>query len=471
LAGNNSCNNILCFEVKQLFLLRFRKLTIMKKILLAFIGLSLFVSSFGQGEYKKRPSFGIHFFLNDFNTAQSIRTTGLGNTLGTKVWHKTNNMTAGMAISYLQGMNEHLDFAGTLSGSFLNYPNAKTPTTDPRLLLEGVATLNLKLLSDKYILNPFLTAGIGGSKFGGYYAAFMPFGIGVQTKIVDEVYLMLNSQYRVPVTELASYHFYHSIGVVAPLFKKKEVAPPVIEIPVVVPPADRDGDGVLDVDDKCPDVAGLASLQGCPDRDGDGITDAEDKCPDVPGFARYQGCPIPDRDKDGINDEIDKCPDVPGLARYQGCPIPDTDGDGVNDEEDKCINEKGPASNFGCPVISEDIIKRVALAAKNVFFATASDKLLAQSFKRLNDVVTILNENPSFKVQIDGHTDDQGKDEYNLDLSNRRAASVKAYLVSKGVAEGRLSSTGYGETKPVADNKTAKGRAQNRRVEMTLSNY
>jgi outer membrane protein OmpA-like peptidoglycan-associated protein len=353
----------------------------------------------------------------------------------------------------------------------LNYPNTKTITTDPRLLLEGVATINLKLLSDKYIITPFLTGGVGASKFGGYYSAFMPFGVGLQVKIVDEVFLLVNSQYRVPVTELSSYHFYHSVGVAANLFKKKEPAPVVVVIPVVEPPKDRDGDGVLDVDDKCPDVAGLASLQGCPDRDGDGITDAEDKCPDVPGFARYQGCPIPDRDKDGINDELDKCPDVPGVARYQGCPIPDTDGDGVNDEEDKCINEKGPASNFGCPVISEEIIKRVNLAAKNVFFATASDKLLKQSNKRLDDVVTILNENTSFKVQIDGHTDDQGKDEYNLDLSNRRAASVKAYLVSKGISESRLSSTGYGETKPVADNKTAKGRAQNRRVEMTLSNY
>lgn len=452
-------------------MLRFRKLTIMKKILLAFIGLGLFVSSYAQGDYKKRPSLGIHFFLNDFKTAASVRSIGLGNTINQNKWHKTNNMTAGMALSYLQGLNNNLDFVGTLSGSFLNYPNAKTPTTDPRLLLEGAATVNLKLLSDKYILNPFLTAGIGASKFGGYYAGFMPFGIGAQVKIVDEVYLLLNSQYRVPVTENASYHFYHSAGVAANLFKKKEAAPAVVEIPVVEPPKDRDGDGVLDSLDKCPDVAGLATLEGCPDRDGDGITDAEDKCPDVPGLARYQGCPIPDRDKDGINDEVDKCPDVPGVARYQGCPIPDTDGDGVNDEEDKCINEKGPASNFGCPVISEDIIKRVNVAAKNVFFATASDKLLKQSNKRLDDVVTILNENPSFKVQIDGHTDEQGKDEYNLDLSNRRAASVKAYLVGKGIAENRLSSQGYGETKPVADNKTAKGRAQNRRVEMTLSNY
>jgi OOP family OmpA-OmpF porin len=452
-------------------LLRFRKLTIMKKILLVLMGLGLMVSSFAQGEYKKRPSFGIHFILNDFKTAQSIRSNGLANTLNTKVWHKTNTMTAGMAVSYFQGLNNNLDFVGSLSGSFLRYPNAKVIAPEPLLLLEGTATANLKLLSDKYIFNPFITAGIGASKFGGYYSAFLPIGVGAQVKIVDEVFMMINSQYRVPVTESGSYHLYHSIGVAAPLFKKPEPAPVVIPIPVVEPLKDRDGDGILDSLDRCPDVPGLASLQGCPDRDGDGITDAEDKCPDVPGLARYQGCPIPDTDKDGLNDEVDKCPTVPGVARYQGCPIPDTDGDGVNDEEDKCINEKGPASNYGCPVISEEIIKRVNLAAKNVFFATASDKLLKQSNKRLDDIVTILNENPTYKVQIDGHTDAQGKDEYNLDLSNRRAASVKAYLVSKGIAEGRLNSIGYGETKPIADNTKAAGRAQNRRVEMTLSNY
>lgn len=244
------------------------------------------------------------------------------------------------------------------------------------------------------------------------------------------------------------------------------VAPPLPE-----PPKDRDGDGVLDVDDKCPDTPGLAALQGCPDRDGDGIADGDDKCPDVAGLARYQGCPIPDTDKDGINDELDKCPTVPGVARYQGCPIPDTDGDGVNDEEDKCINEKGPASNYGCPVINEEIIRKVNRAAQNVFFATGSSKLLAKSNASLNSVVAVLNENPTYKVNIDGHTDNTGKPDKNQILSDARAASVKAYLVSKGISEDRLTSTGFGQDKPVADNKTAAGRAKNRRVEMTLRNY
>src|SRR5207342_1239663 len=90
----------------------------------------------------------------------------------------------------------------------------------------------------------------------------------------------------------------------------------------------------------------------------------------------------PDTDKDGVYDDVDKCPTVPGLARYQGCPIPDTDGDGINDEEDKCINDKGPASNYGCPVISEEIINRVKIAAQNIFFVTASSKLMAKSFPK-----------------------------------------------------------------------------------------
>ena len=445
----------------------------MKKILLAVIGLGLFATSFGQGEFKKRSSLGIHFTLNDFRTAADLRATSLSNILKTKEWHKTQYMTAGLAVSYLYGLSNNVDFVGTLSGSYLKYPvPGKAVPANSSLLLEGVATVNLKLLTDKYWVTPFATAGVGASKYRGYYAAILPVGLGLQINLFDETYILINSQYRIPITELGAYHFYHSIGVAANIAKKKVPPPPVVvPIPVVEPPKDRDGDGVLDVDDKCPDVKGLASLQGCPDRDGDGIADNDDKCPDVAGLARYQGCPIPDTDKDGINDEVDKCPAVPGLARYQGCPIPDTDGDGVNDEEDKCINEKGPASNFGCPVISEEIIKKVNVAAQNIFFSTGSSKLLAKSFPKLNDVVTILNQNPTYKVNIDGHTDNTGKADKNQVLSEARAASVKAYLVSKGVAESRLTSTGFGQDKPVADNKTAAGRGKNRRVEMALRNY
>jgi outer membrane protein OmpA-like peptidoglycan-associated protein len=191
----------------------------------------------------------------------------------------------------------------------------------------------------------------------------------------------------------------------------------------------------------------------------------------VAGIAKYQGCPVPDTDGDGINDEEDKCPDVAGVARYQGCPISDTDKDGVNDEEDKCPNEAGSSSNFGCPEIKQEIIEKVNLAAKNIFFATGSAKLLAKSYASLNNVVKILTDNPTYKVDVEGHTDITGTAEKNQVLSENRAASVKAYLVSKGVDESRISSAGFGIDKPIADNKTAAGRAKNRRVEMKLRNY
>jgi outer membrane protein OmpA-like peptidoglycan-associated protein len=236
---------------------------------------------------------------------------------------------------------------------------------------------------------------------------------------------------------------------------------------------DTDGDGILDKDDKCPNVKGIAKYQGCPipDTDGDGINDEEDKCPTVPGLARYQGCPIPDTDGDGINDEEDKCPKVPGVARYQGCPIPDTDGDGVNDEEDKCVTIPGPKDNFGCPVIPPAVKKRIDVAAKNILFVTGSSKLQSSSFKGLNDVVNIMKEYPGASLAIDGHTDNVGSDEMNQTLSENRANSVKTYLVSKGVDASRITATGHGETMPIADNKTAAGRQQNRRSELTLSYF
>ena len=250
-------------------------------------------------------------------------------------------------------------------------------------------------------------------------------------------------------------------------FRKKPVpvvvAPPP---PPVIP--DTDGDGIFDNVDKCPTVAGLAKYDGCPipDTDKDGINDEQDKCPTVPGLAKYQGCPIPDTDKDGINDEEDKCPTVPGLAKYQGCPPPDRDGDGVIDEEDKCPDVAGPASNGGCPVLDN-----TTFDAKLVQFNTGTSVLTAAAMKELNDGAALLND-PKYsmlKVAIEGHTDNQGKAADNQKLSEKRAAAVKAYLVKKGVAADRLSTSGFGQTVPVADNKTAAGRASNRRVEFKVS--
>ncbi len=181
--------------------------------------------------------------------------------------------------------------------------------------------------------------------------------------------------------------------------------------------------------------------------------------------------PVTDRDGDGVLDVVDKCPDVPGFAKYQGCPVPDTDGDGVNDEDDKCPSRPGPVSNKGCPVIAKEIIEKINFAAKNVFFATNSYKLLPKSFKALDEVVRLMKADKSLLLDIDGHTDAQGSDESNQVLSDNRAGAVKNYLTEKGVDASNLKSSGFGETKPVADNTTAAGRAKNRRTEMTVRNY
>jgi len=453
----------------------------MKQKLTLILALTLLATSgFAQkakvkGE-KKGPLLGLHFNLQDFVAPIGIKDPSTGTT-----YSRITEMTKGFSISYWKGIHPKVDFSIRANASFRDYRAIRTGLTQKTEIgIELEPSLNFRPFDDAALLNPFLTVGIGGGLYTDKLGYYLPAGLGLQVNLNSITYIFLQGQYRWDLTKkdpqygnkkVTGDNLFYSIGLAQNIGKEKVVVVPPPPPPVVEAPKDRDGDGVLDVDDKCPDVAGLASLQGCPDRDGDGIADADDKCPDVAGLARYQGCPIPDTDGDGINDEVDKCPTVPGIARYQGCPIPDTDGDGVNDEEDKCINEKGPASNFGCPVISEEIIRKVNTAAQNIFFVTGSSKLLAKSFPKLNDVVKILNDNPTYKVQIDGHTDEVGKDDYNQKLSDDRAASVKAYLVSKGIAESRLSSAGYGETKPVADNKTAAGRAKNRRVEMTLSNY
>ena len=280
----------------------------MKKILLSFLALGLFVCSFGQGDWKKRPALGIHFTLTDFKTAADLRANGLGSVIKSKQFHKTGRMSAGIAVSYLEGLSDHLDFVGSMNLTFVDYPVPGVPAANANnILLEAVATANLKLLTDKYWFNPFLTAGVGASKYKTYFGAIIPVGVGVQVRIFDDAFLLVNSQYRIPVTENTAYHFYHSIGIAANIRKKKE--PIVVVLPPIVAPYveyDRDHDNVPDSTDRCPDTPGVVSLKGCPDRDGDGIADIDDKCPDVPGLARYQGCPIPDRDKDGINDEVDK---------------------------------------------------------------------------------------------------------------------------------------------------------------------
>lgn len=440
-----------------------------------FISTLIASSVFGQDDLIRRPAIAISATLTDFISPARIRSTSLNHVLSNHEMAKLGQMDPGIAVTYFRGLKKHIDFAGTLGGSILQYPFENHPYFTDHLLLTADAQLNFKLTTEKYWVQPYVTAGVGAQQYDGYYGAFIPMGLGMKVNLWDEADFFVTSQYRVPITkETSNYHLFYSLGFAQPLGKKKvKVVAPPPPPPPPPPPADTDGDGITDDKDKCPTVPGVAKYDGCPipDTDKDGINDEEDKCPTVPGLAKYNGCPIPDTDGDGINDEEDKCPTVAGVARYQGCPIPDTDGDGINDEEDKCPNLPGVKENQGCPLVKEEVKKKVDFAAKNILFVTGSYKLATSSFKNLNEVVKIMQENPDMKLAIDGHTDNTGKPDKNQVLSENRANSVKNYLVSKGIAESRLTAQGHGDTMPIADNKTAAGRQKNRRVEMALSYF
>jgi OOP family OmpA-OmpF porin len=444
----------------------------MKKILLslAVTGLALAAMAQVPGSYKKRPSLGLNFVLKDMTTADLIDHSSLSSVLSNNQWTKIGDMFPGMGLSFASGVSEKVDFLANLTASFVKYPFAyKTGVTSPsdsKFLLESDANIVLKLVSDKYTVVPYLSAGIGASMYAGtYFAAYAPVGLGLQINLGEGTFVNTRFVYNTKVSPLSTNHFNYTIGVLSALKDKPVlVAPPPPPPPPVVE-KDADNDGIVDSRDKCPTVPGTAKYDGCPvpDTDGDGINDENDKCPTVKGLPKYDGCPVPDRDKDGVNDDEDKCPDVAGVARYQGCPVPDRDKDGVNDEEDKCPDVPGVKENAGCPEIQTQLNR----ASANVYFATNGTKVLAKSYPELNRAVDLMKQYPHVQVTIEGHTDATGNDKINDPLSQKRAESVKDYLVSQGIDAGRLTATGYGSKRPIADNKTAKGRALNRRVVMT----
>ena len=240
-------------------------------------------------------------------------------------------------------------------------------------------------------------------------------------------------------------------------------------------PFDADKDGVPDYLDKCPNTpAGVqVDENGCPlDADKDGVPDYLDKCPNTPAGVQVDGngCP-PDTDGDGVPDYLDKCPGTPAAARgyvdENGCPK-DTDGDGIPDYLDNCPTIPGVKSNKGCPEVKASVKKIFEKALQGIQFETGKDVIKSVSFPILNDIVKIMNENPTYLLQINGHTDNVGNPESNQILSEKRANSVKNYLINKGVSETRLTSQGFGDTQPVAPNTTAANKAKNRRVEFVV---
>jgi OOP family OmpA-OmpF porin len=257
------------------------------------------------------------------------------------------------------------------------------------------------------------------------------------------------------------------------------------------PDPDNDRDGILDVDDKCPnepeDKDGVEDQDGCPerdenDRDGDGITDDVDKCPDDPEdrdfFEDEDGCPELDNDKDGILDVDDTCPNDPedkdGFQDTDGCPDPDNDNDRIPDVTDKCPNEpetyNGNEDEDGCPDKGRVIVHQSNIEILDkIYFETAKAIIKPESFPILDAIAATMQGNPDIQlVEIQGHADERGGDDYNLKLTDDRAHAVMRYLIDKGVDASRLRATGYGETRPIDPGHNEAAWSKNRRVEFVI---
>jgi OmpA-OmpF porin, OOP family len=289
----------------------------------------------------------------------------------------------------------------------------------------------------------------------------------------------------------------------------------------VVLNTDRDGDGIFDKFDKCPDEPedfdGFEDTDGCPedqDTDGDTIPDSKDLCPTEPGPVENQGCPkvTRDKDQDGIPDDLDRCPldpeDIDSFQDEDGCPDLDNDNDGIADANDQCPNEPEDIDNFeddngcpdydndndqildvndqcpnepedydgdedtdGCPDIYKTIVikdDRIELKDK-IYFKTNKTKIKPGSYGILNEIGDVMRKGTTIRIEIQGHTDSVGSRTKNQRLSDGRAQAVRAYLIGQGIDPGRLTARGFGEDQPIEDNSTKEGKAINRRVEFHIT--
>ena len=243
---------------------------------------------------------------------------------------------------------------------------------------------------------------------------------------------------------------------------------------------DTDKDGVPDYRDDCPntlpEAAGFVDEHGCDkDSDGDGVPDYLDKCPNTPeeayNFINEQGCPL-DTDEDGVPDYMDKCPRTVYAARQHvdscGCDK-DTDRDGMPDYLDECPYVPGVKENKGCPQVKRAVSNILKKAMTGIQFETGKATILKKSYPILDEVAKVFLDNPDYIIEVQGHTDNVGNAEANRKLSDKRAHAVRDYIVKKGVDGNRITANGYGDTVPIADNKTKAGRAKNRRVEFKIT--
>lgn len=440
-------------------------------------------------------------------------------------WYQTDKTMYGFGgISVSRYLWKYLDLNFSYSRGTLGYNSGLTGYKSDFSAV--AANLRLNLMGPEYVIRPYVFGGVGAVLFDNQLnfhkekidSALPNAGAGINFRLspvvtlnLQETFMFTNNDARDGIVSGNDDDYLtHSLGLTFNLGNSKDTdgdgvadnkdncpdTPSGVAVDKMGCPLDRDNDGVADYLDSCPDIAGSKLLNGCPDSDNDGIADNNDRCPNQAGPIALKGCPDEDNDgvaniddncpntklgtkvdtkgcpldndKDGIANDEDRCPDLAGSVSLRGCP--DSDGDGVADIDDRCPTVKGSIQNKGCPEIAVQDAVRITYIGSKIFFENNSDKLKVASLVLLDELSKILYKYEAANLQIDGHTDSVGSDEFNVNLSQKRTNSVKNYLIGKGISESRLNSTGFGESKPIADNKTSLGRSKNRRVELK-TNY
>lgn len=445
--------------------------------------------SFGVNSVDYRGSAGDNIFEDYFNatenwnTLPSITSLSVNRYLG-------HNISLGLTGS-VNKIHRYVNESPVNSGNFV----VSNPGDLRFSALDVIGKYSFQKLLNSKVIDPTANIGLGYTWLGDESYAHSVGGIGLNFWMSEVVGLAFNTGYNysfgnrdqyVYNDDTATYsstplnpgYWQHTASLIFKfggkdtdndgVYDRDDACPDMKGLKEFKGCPDTDKDGITDAEDNCPDEAGTAANKGCPDTDGDGVIDSQDTCPEVAGTPEMKGCP--DTDKDGVADADDKCPTVAGLKENNGCPMEDQDKDGIADAEDKCPTAAGPASTGGCPEVTQEVVKQLNDFAKTILFKKKSAAFEGGTKQTLDDMATMLQDYPTAKFSIEGHTDNVGKPADNMKLSKNRAAAVEKYLVSKGIASDRLSSKGFGHTKPIDTNKTEAGKANNRRVEIKVVN-
>lgn len=427
-----------------------------------------------------------------------------------------------MELEYIRHLNKILNVSLPFRLGRAKLPTDEMGASVTNLLVGADALLQVKYFNESSIVSPYLFGGVGVTyEADNEETSFSaPTGLGVKFRLGKHIYFDIKGEYRFGFNDFrdrigAGAGFTFILGGKGDgsssdskdivdqdgdgVSDDIDLCPTVMGSVATKGCPDSDNDGVVDAQDLCPTIKGSVDMNGCPDTDGDGLTDNEDDCPTQPGLPSNRGCPVRDSDNDGIVDAQDRCPNTPGVASAAGCPdrdgdtvsdsvdscpdefgtsstngCPDTDGDGVMDKADKCPSQPGLPNNQGCPenttTFQEEEIQTVLAEALNtVKFEPGGATLVANAYPTLDQIAQIMQQDPSYRLKIEGHTDSIGSRAPNKVLSEKRARACYDYLVSKGIDASRMEYEGLGEAFPIANNKYNPGREKNRRVEFKLT--